>query len=84
VVLHHEVSVGHQGSAAWFAVGYNGLSVLTEKPAAVGELTIGELELAITRARGRVRPAFHLLLPIDEEYSAVVGFVVGLGVAIRL
>jgi hypothetical protein len=84
VVVHHEVSVGHQGSAAWFAVGYNGLSVLTEKPAAVGELTIGELELAITRARGRVRPAFHLLLPIDEEYSAVVGFVVGLGVAIRL
>ena len=84
VVLHHEVSVGHQGSAAWFAVGYNGLSILTEKPAAVGELTIGELDLSIARARGRVRPSFHLLLPIDEEYSAVVGFVIGLGVAIQL
>jgi len=84
VVLHHEVSVGHQGSAAWFAVGYNGLSVLTEKPAAVGELTIGELNLSIVRARGRLRPTFQLLLPLDEEYSAVVGFVVGLGVAIRI
>jgi hypothetical protein len=83
-VVHHQVSVGHQGSDAEFVVGYDGLSVLTEKPAAVGELTIGELDLSIARARGRVRPTFRLLLPLDEEYSAVVGFVVGLGVAIRL
>jgi hypothetical protein len=84
VVVHHEVSVGLQRSAALFAVGYHGLSVLTEKPAAVGELTIGELDLSITRARDRVRPTLHLLLPLDDAYSAVMGFVIGVGVAIRL
>ena len=84
VVIHHEAVLGHQGSAASFAVGYSGLSILTEKPAAVGELTIGELSFAIARARGRVRPAVQLLLPIDEEYSAVVGFVIGVGVAVRI
>jgi hypothetical protein len=84
LVLHHELSVGHRGSAAWFAAGYTGLSVLTEPRSAVGEFTIGEFVLSIGRARGRVRPAFHLMLPLDEEYSAVVGYVAGLGVAMQL
>ena len=84
LVLHHELSVGHQGSAAWFAAGYTGLSILTETAAAVGELTFGELYLSIGGARGSVRPVLHVMLPLDEEYSAFIGSVVGFGVAIGL
>lgn len=84
LVLYHALSVGHQGSAAWFETGYTGLSILSEPRSAVGEFTIGELFLSIGRARGRVRPVFRLMLPLDEEYSAVVEYVAGLGVAIQL
>src|SRR6266513_1392977 len=80
LVLHHESSVRHQGSAPLVAAGYTGLSILTETAAAVGELTFGELYLSIGGARGSVRPVLHVMLPLDEEYSAFIGSVVGFGV----
>jgi hypothetical protein len=84
LVLHHHMSAGYRGSLVWFAAGFSGWTWLTQGDGGVGDRTYDEVNVSIGGARGSVRPALHLILPIDKEYNSTVGYVIGFGVAFPL
>ncbi len=84
LVLHHHMAAGYQGAAVWFAVGFGGWTIITEDAGGVGERTVNQIGASVGLARGQVRPALHLLVPLDDEYNSRIGMVLGMGVAVVL
>lgn len=82
LVLHHDISAGYRGSVLWFGAGFSGWTWMTKGFGGVGERTAHQFNVSIGGARGHVRPAVHLILPIDELYNSNVGYVLGFGIAV--
>jgi hypothetical protein len=78
-VTHH-FSAGYRSQDVWLAAGFSGITILSEDAGGIGERTINELNAAVGMATGKTRVVLHLLLPLDEDVNADVGYVVGLGV----
>jgi hypothetical protein len=83
VVLHHHFSAGYRGPTAWMAFGVGGLLIATEE-GSLAERTIYQLGASAGLSRGKVRPALHLIIPLDEDIKTDVDMVIGLGVALAL
>ena len=83
VILHHYASVGYRGPKVWTALGLGGLLILTED-GDFGERTLYQLGGSIGLTRGAVRPALHVILPLEDEINSDVDFVIGLGAAIPI
>lgn len=83
VVLHQHISGGFRGPNAWFSLGFGGLLILTEE-GSLGERTIYQIGASAGLSQGQVRPALHLIIPLDSEINSDVDMVLGLGVAIAL
>ena len=85
IAIHHQLSLGYQGSRLWVAAGISGLSLLSETlgggTGGPGDETTLEFNASLGTTRGRTRPVIHLILPISNEYSSSVSYVIGLGVA---
>jgi len=84
IVLHHHMSAGYRGPSVWVAIGFGGWTVITEDMGGVAERTLNEVGASIGLARGQVRPALHIIAPLDDSYNSFVGVVIGLGVAITM
>lgn len=84
MLLHHHMSAGYRGPSVWVAIGFAGWTALTGDGGGVGERTINEVGASIGLARGQVRPALHIIAPLDDGYNSAVGVVIGLGVAILM
>ncbi len=83
VVLHQHVSGGYRGPKAWISFGFGGLLILTEE-GNFAERTIYQIGVSAGLSQGQVRPALHLILPLDSQINSNVDMVLGLGVAIAL
>lgn len=83
VVLHQYISGGYRGTNAWLSLGFGGLLILTEQ-GSLGERTIYQIGASAGLTQGQVRPALHLILPLDSEITSDVNMVLGLGVAVSL
>lgn len=83
VVLHQHVSGGYRGAKAWLSFGLGGLLIITED-GDFAERTIYQVGMSAGLSQGQVRPALHLILPLESDINANVDMVLGLGVAIAL
>jgi len=83
VVLHQHIAGGYRGPKAWLSFGLGGLLIITED-GDFAERTIYQIGMSAGLSQGQVRPALHLILPLDSEINSNVDMVLGLGVAIAL
>jgi hypothetical protein len=83
VVLTHFGSLGYSGSKVWTALGIGGVLGVTAD-GDFGERTFYQLGASVGLTQGQVRPALHVMLPLDDAISSDVDFVIGLGVAIAI
>jgi hypothetical protein len=83
VLLHQHVSAGYRGANAWMTFGFGGVLILTED-LSLADRTIYQLGASAGLSRGQVRPALHVIIPLDDEIKNDVDMVIGLGVAIVL
>jgi hypothetical protein len=83
VILHHYASAGYRGTKVWTAFGLGGLLVITEE-GGFEERTIYQLGASVGLTQGGVRPALHLILPLDDAIDDEVDIVIGIGVAIPI
>lgn len=84
VILHHHMSAGYTGPDVWTAIAFGGWTFITEDIGGVGERTINEIGASVGIARGQVRPALHVIAPLDDGYNSQVGIVIGLGVSVTM
>jgi hypothetical protein len=84
IILHHHMMAGYRGEEVWASIGFGGWTFITQDAGGVGERTLNEVGASFGFAKGSVRPAVHVLVPIDDEYNALVGIVLGFGVSIPL
>jgi hypothetical protein len=84
MILHHHMSAGYTGSDVWAAIAFGGWTIITEDVGGVGERTINEVGASFGIARGQVRPALHVIAPLDDGYNSQVGIVIGLGVSVTM
>jgi hypothetical protein len=56
--------------------------VITEDAGGVAQRTINQLGASAGYTSGQVRPALHIIVPMDDEYNSTVGIVVGFGLAV--
>jgi len=82
VVLHHHMSAGYRGPGTWVAIGFGGWTIITHGTGGVARRTINQVGGSIGFNSGQVRPAVHVIAPLDDGYGSLVGVVVGFGVAI--
>ena len=83
LILNHHGSIGHRGSKVWMGLGLGGVLVMTEE-GDFGERSFYQLGASVGLTQGQVRPALHVLLPLDDAITSDVDFVIGLGVAIAI
>lgn len=83
VILTHFGSLGYSGSKVWTVLGVGGVLGVTAD-GNFGERTFYQLGASVGLTQGRVRPAVHLILPLDDAITADVDFVIGLGVAFAI
>ncbi len=84
LTLNHHMLAGYQGKDVWAMAGFGGLTIITEDAGGVGERTLDQFGASFGLASGNVRPAFHVLVPLDNNYNSEVGVVLGLGVSVKL
>ena len=84
MILHHHMSAGYTGPDVWAAIAFGGWTFITEDIGGVGERTINEIGASVGIARGPVRPALHVIAPLDDGYNSQVGIVIGLGVSVTM
>ena len=82
LILHHHMTAGYRGRDAWVSVGFGGWTFVTQDAGGVGQRTINEVAASLGFAGGNVRPAVHIIVPLDDDYNAIVGVVLGFGVAV--
>jgi len=81
LILHHHMAAGYTGSDVWAAIAFGGWTFITEDVGGVGKRTINEVGASVGIAHGQVRPALHVIAPLDDGYNSQVGIVIGLGVS---
>ncbi len=84
LTLHHHMSAGYRGRDVWASVGFAGWTIITEDAGGVGERTINQIGASLGLAAGQVRPALHVIAPLDDGYNSLVGVVIGLGVSVTM
>jgi hypothetical protein len=84
LILHHHMAAGFRGPNVWGSLGFAGWTILTEDAGGVANRTVNEVGASVGLASGQVRPALHLIVPLDDEYNQAVGIVLGFGVAMAL
>ncbi len=84
LILHHHMTAGYRGRDAWASVGFGGWTFVTEDAGGVGQRTLNEIGASLGFASGTVRPAVHVIVPLDDEYNALVGVVLGFGVSVAV
>ena len=82
LILHHHMSAGYRGPQVWTSVGFGGWTFITEDLGGVAQRTINQVGLSAGFSSGQVRPALHIIAPLDDEYNSVVGVVIGFGVSV--
>jgi len=82
LILHHHMSAGYRGPQVWVSVGFGGWTFITEDIGGVGQRTIDQVGLSAGFTTGQVRPALHIIAPLDDEYNSFVGVVIGVGVSV--
>ncbi|MGE5803542.1 MAG: hypothetical protein ACM358_14950 [Gemmatimonadota bacterium] len=82
LILHHHMMAGYHGTDVWAMAGFGGWTIITEDAGGVGERTIDQVGGSFGLASGNVRPAFHVLVPLDNDFNSFVGVVLGLGVSV--
>ena len=83
VVLTHFGSLGYSGSKVWTALGLGGILGVTDD-GDFGERSFYQLGGSVGLTQGQVRPALHLILPMDDAISSDVDFIIGIGVGIAI
>lgn len=83
LVVTHYGSVGYTGSKVWTALGLGGVLGVTSD-GDFGERSFYQLGGSVGLTRGQVRPALHFILPLDDEITSDVDFVLGIGVGIAI
>lgn len=84
LILNHHMMAGYHGKDVWAMAGFGGWTIITEDAGGVGERTIDQVGGSFGFASGNVRPAFHVLVPMDNDFNSVVGIVLGLGVSVTM
>jgi len=79
LILHHHMWAGYRGTDAWMAVGFGGWTIITED-GTIARRTIHQVGGSLGLSSGSVRPAFHVIVPLNA--NSEVGVVLGFGVAI--
>lgn len=83
VVLNHYISGGYRGPKAWLSLGLGGVLILTED-LSFADRTIYQLGASAGLSQGRVRPALHVVFPLDSEIKSDVNMIIGLGVSVAV
>jgi hypothetical protein len=81
LVVHHHMAAGRQGRHWWLAVGFGGWTVVSSDGGSIGERTVNQVGASIGSARGKARPAFHVIVPLSQVFTNVT-IVLGVGLAI--
>lgn len=84
LILHHHMMAGYRGRDTWVSVAFGGWTIITEDAGGVGARTLNEVGASLGFAGGNVRPAVHVIVPLDDQFSSVVGVVLGLGVSVAV
>lgn len=81
----------HYGARAWYTIapvhvglGLSGVMVLTEAELSFSERNVPHATLYLAGDVNNLRPGVFLRLPLDEEISEDVDFIVGVGLSIML
>ena len=84
LALNYHMLAGYQGKDVWAMAGFGGWTIITQDAGGVGERTLDQFGASFGFASGNVRPAFHVLVPMDNDFNSVVGIVLGLGVSVTM
>ena len=84
LTLNYHMMAGYRGKDAFAMAGFGGWTIITEDAGGVGERTLDQFGASFGFVSGNVRPAFHVILPLDNDYNAMVGIVLGLGASVTL
>ena len=84
VVAAYSGQVGYGSEQLNVIGGFTGRAVLTEEGLDFGERTLHHLGAAASIGLGTVRPGVHVRLPLDDDTTDFLDFVIGLNVSIKL
>jgi len=84
LIVDHYASVGYRGAKFWTAFGLGGLLSVTSDDGGFAERTIYQLGASVGLTSGPVRPALHAILPLDDDITSTLNYVIGLGVAVSI
>jgi hypothetical protein len=80
IMMNYHLAAGFENATLQLRAGFAGWIWMTRGEGGVGERTFDQLEGTVALTSGRLQPALHLILPMDNGYSASVRAVVGVGV----
>lgn len=80
----YSLLLGYQSSAVALSGGLTGRAIITESNMSFGERTLHQLGAAVTVGSGAVRPGVQLRLPLDQDMTDILDYVVTLHVSVVL
>jgi len=84
LIIDHFGSLGYRGSKVWGAFGLGGLLLVTGDETGFADRTIYQLGASAGLTQGAVRPAVHVIIPMEGDITDNIDIVIGLGVAIPI
>jgi hypothetical protein len=76
------VRAGYEGADVSATVGFTGRALITEGDLSFAERTVHQVTGALELRLGRVRPSALVRFPLDDDFRALTGVIVGLGVRV--
>ena len=83
VLLHYTGQLFFRDPVGELSAGFTGRLVVTEA-GDLGKRTLHELGFSGSLTRGNVKPALHFKVPLDDDLSSVLDFVMGLSLAVLI
>jgi hypothetical protein len=84
VMLHYNGQLGYESRQASMIAGVSGVAILSESDVDLGERTLHQLGAAASFGAGRLRPGVQLRVPLDNDLTGILDFVVGLHLTVAL
>ncbi len=82
LVAHYLMQAWYEGPRVAVGGGFRGFTVITEDLGGVGQRTADQVGGFVRVTLGRVRPAFHVQVPLDDGLNEAIGIVYGLSLAV--
>jgi hypothetical protein len=84
VFAQYALLTNFAGNVVTVQGGFTGRALVTESELSFGERSVHQFGLGVTKSSGAFRPGVHVRVPVDNDLSELIDFVVGIHFTVML